>query len=168
MKKFLLLLMFCCGCLFASPGSILGNIVKVVESGSSVEQVENTLKKYINVKSIASEVAGRSVWRSASQVEKNNFIDRFSQELLEYYASTIKNLSRYKYSLIARPSSARQILRVINPNGSTTDFVVFFQNSNGAWLIIDSSFNGVSVVAQWRAKLKHKITQNGLSGAFDG
>lgn len=168
MKKFLVLLMFCCSCLFASPGAILGNIVKVVESGASVAQIENTLKKYVNATSIAAEVAGRSAWRAAQRSEQQQFVDRFSQELLEYYASTIRNLSRYKYSLIARPSAARQVLRVINPNGSTTDFVVFFQKSNGSWLIIDSSFNGVSVVAQWRAKLSHKISKNGLSGAFDG
>jgi len=168
MKKFLVLLMFCCSCLFASPGKILGNIVNVVESGASTVQVEKTLKKYVNVKSIAAEVAGRSAWRGAQKSEQEKFIDKFSQELLDYYASTIRNLSRYKYSLIARPSAARQVLRVVNPNGSTTDFVIFFQKSSGSWLIIDSSFNGVSLVGQWRAKLSHKIRQYGLSGAFDG
>lgn len=167
MKRYLLCMVVFCNLLLAAPGDSLRAIINVVETTNQVTKIEKALHEYVHIQGIAAEVAGRSAWRSASVKDRTAFTNWLKNNLLAYYADTIQNLARYKYSFVARPNSKRQVLRVHNPNGSVTDLVVFFQNVSGKWLIVDSSFNGISIVAQWRAKLGGKIKHSGLIGAIN-
>lgn len=164
MKNYLSALLFIASIAFAGPGQIMQEIVNKVEANSSISALESTLEKHVYIDNIAAQVAGRSAWRSATKADRVNFIAWLKQNLLSYYADTISNLARYKYSLIARESAQRQVLRVQNPNGTSSDLVIFFKKVNGIWYIIDSSFNGISIVAQWKARLSNKIKTQGLSG----
>ncbi len=166
MRVLLLTLLLVCNLALANPGSSLREIITVVEQKKPVASIKKTLTKFLYVNSIAAEIAGRAAWRAAESAERKQFTTLLSDHLLSYYAETIKNLARYKYSFISRPNSKRQVLRVNNPNGSSTDLVVFFQKINGSWLIVDSSFNGISIVAQWRAKLNARIKSRGLNGIW--
>lgn len=166
MRSILYIILIITNLAFALPGQIMREIVSVVESKNSHEQLEATLDKYVDVKDIAAQVAGRIAWNAADSVERSGFVLRLKKKLLAYYADTISNLSRYRYNIIANIRSSRQLLRVVNPNGTTSDLVIFFKLKNGSWYIVDSSFNGISLIAQWRARLNNIIKEKGLTGAM--
>lgn len=164
MKKLLLMFMVSVMLAANNPGDTLREMIDYVSKQSSNTVIANYIKKYVNTKSIAAEVAGRRVWLSASQNSKDVFIKKLSERLLNYYASNLSNLNRYRFEYTARNSSQRQTIKIYNPNGSTATLVVFYQQNNGQWMIIDSSYNGISIVSYWRAKLQPIIKSKGLAG----
>lgn len=164
MKKLLLSLL--CIVAVAGPGNTLKQIITIAGS-SNQDYIKQSLPKYIAIEDIAADIVGRRLWLKSSLSEKKDFARYLGNKLVDNYASTISNLSRYNFSYISRESSKRQVLRIFNPNGSTSTLVVFFRKKGAGWQVIDSSFNGISLVSQWRAKLMDRISQNGLNGAFN-
>lgn len=148
----------------SSPGGTLRKMLEFVSNTSSKEKIANYVGSYVDYHTIAAEIAGRKAWLAADASTRSAYVNKLRKRLLDYYAGNLSNLNRYRFAYTARHGSLRQTIKIYNPNGSTATLVIFYRGQAGKWLIVDSSYNGLSMIAYWRSKLSQAIKTRGLLG----
>lgn len=154
---------------------MIDKVVKIARSSSSAASMDKQLivglRPYIDTYSIARAVVGRQVWGKAGSQDRNQFVSYLEAEVISTYAKELKELARSDISFQGRiPSSGQKYAQVSmstrNPNGSISKIVVFFRKSGSWWKVVDSSYNGVSLVGQYREEYKDIISSHGLKGIY--
>lgn len=165
MKKIILSLLLTTLLAAASnPGNALRDMIDFVSSIKTKQQIIDRVESCLDFKTISADIAGRKAWLAADSNTRDLFIKKIKSYLSDYYADNLSILNKYRFVYTARPSSLRQTIKVYNPNGSTATLVMFYRSFSGKWLIVDSSYNGLSMVSFWRSKFSDTIRSKGLLG----
>jgi len=111
----------------------------------------------VAVDQLAGKVVGRN-WRSATQSQKNQFIDSFSDLLTRSYAVALLKVSDYQIKLLPlrgaswkRQSVVSIAAKIINKStGSSSDATFYLEKSGKSWKIFDLAVEGVSIVKNFK------------------
>jgi len=140
--------------------------------------VEQVLLPHVDMEVMSRYVLGR-YWRTASEDQRQRFIEEFKNLLVRFYVSALLDdptqldnllantdgLIRYKPVKLAA-DTRKTIVRgeVSMPNGGPKVPVSFnlFRNKEGAWMVYDVNVDGISLVSNYRSSFAMEVKRDGI------
>lgn len=128
------------------------------------QAVEHYLLPNVDVVGMSRSVLGRQAWNQASDEEKKEFIQVFTQLVIRTYASPLAefNDETVKFLPLRAPTEG-QFTRVnsviIRANGQTIPLAYSLVKKDDAWKIYDLSVEGVSLLQSFHSQFG-QILQN--------
>lgn len=109
-------------------------------------------------------------WRSASEAQRNAFVDQFRTLLVRTYAKALLEYSdediRYLRSEGSPDSNVVIVKTEIDQPGGGGAVPIHYRMhiSGGNWKVVDVSVDGVSLVSTYRGSFASEVAKGGLDG----
>lgn len=145
------------------------------------EIVDESLGPHVDFPLVSQWVLGR-YWRTASEPQKERFMQEFRQLLIRFYVSAllddpaeIPSLLEHRDELITflpavvaedRPTALVRS-EVHLPSGQEVPVSFNVHNKGGAWKVYDVNVEGISLVKNYRSNFAAQIKQSGLDQLLD-
>ncbi len=115
-------------------------------------------------------VLGRH-WRTASEEQRQRFIEAFYRSLLHRYADGVLDYDQDKVEILpyrGDPAEERTMVRTIVTLDDGTRVPVHYAlvKRDSGWLMFDVNIEGISYVRNFRAELNSEINQKGLGAVI--
>lgn len=158
-----------------SPIKMMNNSVMVIQNllEKRADQIENNPKdlkiiidKYlvpnVDMNKVASMMLGPK-WRTATQKQKQQFIDNFLVLLTNIYARNVAKVGRYKISFDSIPKSEWQDKKYVqvtghivnlNSNNQGSNMTVYIISTDNKWKIYDIAVEGVSIMKNYQSQFR--------------
>jgi len=112
-------------------------------------------------------VLGRDNWESASEKQRQAFINEFRTLLVRTYAKALLEYSDEEikyYPARGNPGSNLVVVKteVKQPSGATIPIHYRMYLKDGEWKVVDVAVDGVSLVSTYRGSFTSEIRKNGL------
>lgn len=125
------------------------------------ELVKKIVMPYVNVDQMAGLVLGPK-WRSATEQQKQEFIDAFGLLLTRTYANALLTVSDYQitvYPLRGNGWKTAQYVAIhgtVKPKngGAPSDVTYYLERSGDSWKIYDLAVEGVSFMQNFRSQFQ--------------
>lgn len=136
------------------------------------QMVEKVILPYINREAMAALTVMRP-WRKATTVEKCQFIDEYTHQMVDDYTIAMTNYSNERVKFLPlrdgehlRKSRVRVKSFVI---GKKVEIPLEYRlmRYKGEWRIYDLVVNNISIAKSYHGQFKEHISQKGLSGMID-
>lgn len=117
---------------------------------------------------MAKYILGRGIWGTASETQKAEFVEAFSNMLVASYSKSLLKLNVDSMSILDaqlgdRPQLAQAVTKVYqkgNPNG--TDVSYRLVKDDKGWKIYDVSVDGISLLVSYRKTYSQEVQIKGL------
>lgn len=115
-------------------------------------------------------VLGRN-WRSASDAQREAFIEAYYQSLLRKYADGVLEFDQDRIEIMpfrGDESKGRVVVktRVTLDDGTTVPVDYGLSNRSGDWMVFDVIIEGISYVRNFRAELNSEIQTSSLDAVI--
>ncbi len=137
--------------------------------GRIYELINELVLPHFDFASMSRWVLGRENWRSASDDQRQAFIDEFQTLLVRTYAKALLEYSeeevRY-YPAQGNPNSNLVVVKteVKQPSGTGVIPIHYRMHlKDGEWKVVDVAVDGVSLVSTYRGSFASEIRKNGLA-----
>ena len=133
--------------------------------------VEEIVLPHFDFVRMSSWVLGKH-WRTASDAQKQNFVQEFRMLLVRIYATAMAEYRDQEIvylPLKAEPGADDVNVRseVKMPGGPSIPVTYSLYLKDGAWKVYDVNIDGVSMVANYRTTFSNDIKQGGLDALID-
>lgn len=133
--------------------------------------VEEIVLPHFDFVRMSSWVLGKH-WRTASDAQKQNFVQEFRMLLVRIYATAMAEYRDQEIvylPLKAEPGADDVNVRseVKMPGGPSIPITYSLYLKDGAWKVYDVNIDGVSMVANYRTTFSNDIKQGGLDALID-
>lgn len=137
-------------------------------SDAAVQQlVRDKLLPYVDRERVAQWILGRN-WRSASEDQRERFIEAFTNLLLRTYATALHEYDsqelRYLPGGAGQGGSAVVRTQIVRPDGPPVSVDYKLTDRSGEWKVYDVAIESVSMVVTYRAEYATIIQREGLDG----
>ncbi len=111
-------------------------------------------------------------WRSASDVERSEFIDAFYRSLLRQYGNGVLQFNQDSLEILPfrgddtkKRTTVKTIVRLEDGTKVPVNYGVVKRDSG--WMMFDITIEGISYVRNFRTELNAEIQANGLASVID-
>ncbi len=111
-------------------------------------------------------------WRSASDVERSEFIDAFYGSLLRQYGNGVLQFNQDSLEILPfrgddtkKRTTVKTIVRLEDGTKVPVNYGVVKRDSG--WMMFDMTIEGISYVRNFRTELNAEIQANGLASVID-
>jgi len=116
-------------------------------------------------------VLGR-YWRTASDEQRNEFVNQFRTLLVRTYATALLEYSDQdiRYLPVQAPNGAKTVTvktQVERPGSSPIPINYSMHSKDGIWKVFDVAVDGVSLVSTYRSTFGTQIRQDGLDALIN-
>lgn len=131
---------------------------------------ENVLP-YIDTERMARYVLARE-WRSASDKQKQEFVEAFTNTLIRSYSQSLLKLKiesvDVKTAQEEKPGRVTVASTVKQADGNSSDVIyrVFLDKDNNKWMLYDVTVEGISLLLNYRKTYASAISQKGLDAVI--
>lgn len=111
-------------------------------------------------------------WRSASEAERNRFINAFYNKLMQQYAEAVLEFDIGRLEVLpfrGDETKGRTTIRTTMQLDDGTKVPVNYGmvKRESGWLMFDVTIEGISYVRNYKAELNEEIQQKGLAGVIE-
>lgn len=134
------------------------------------EIVRDELLPHIDVEYISRLVLGKH-WRSASEAERERFVDAFQGFLMRSYAQGLADFTRDKLEVLPLRGEAdprRTIVQteIYRDEGKPVPVAFTLRWTGEKWLVYDVIIEGISYVRNYRTDFNTEIEQKGIESVI--
>ncbi|MDX1352061.1 MAG: ABC transporter substrate-binding protein [Thiomicrorhabdus sp.] len=122
---------------------------------------------YIDTEKMARYVMGKH-WRTASDQQKTDFVDAFTNTLIRSYSQSLLKLKidsvEVKNAQIEKPGRVTVASSVTQSDGNKSDVIyrVYLNKSTQKWMLYDVAVEGISMLLSYRKAYDSDISKKGL------
>ncbi len=136
------------------------------------QAIHNAVKRYllpiVDVKGMSRSVLGRQAWNRASNTEKQQFIQEFTQLVIRTYATPLSEYSdeTVKFLPMRDPLNGRFVRVnsiIVRSNGPNIPLSYSLVSKNGQWKIYDLSVEGVSLLQSFRSQFGQVLQNSNMA-----
>lgn len=131
----------------------------------------NFVLPYIDTKKMARYVMGK-YWRTATEAQKNGFVDAFTNTLIRSYSQSLLKLRiesvKVKPAVAEKPGRVTVASTVLQADGNKSDVIyrVYLNKKTGKWMLYDVSVEGISMLLNYRKAYASDISKKGLDSVI--
>lgn len=126
---------------------------------------------YIDTSKMARYVMGRN-WRTASDTQKTEFVDAFTNTLIRSYSQSLLKLNidsvDVKKAQEGKPGRATVASSVLQSDGNRSGVVyrLYLNKHTKKWMLYDISIEGISMLLSYRKAYGSDISKKGLDAVI--
>jgi phospholipid transport system substrate-binding protein len=146
---------------------------KTDEINSNPKELKIIIDKYllpnVDTNKVAAMMLGPK-WRTASDQQKNKFINQFLILLTNIYARNVAKVGAYEVTLNSLPTEAWKdkkyvqvtgnVINTDNQNNSGSNITVYIINSDNKWKIYDIAIEGISIMQNYQSQFRPISSMN--------
>lgn len=180
MKKIIFILLLLTNISLAQemdPTTFIKNIINESKPALIKENkiyLEKTMSKYIDFNEIALWVAGKNIWKDATQEQKKKFIKELKHLLLKTYSKTIYHYVDSDVEFITNKTSKInneyenriQISSIMKKNNKNITITYRLIKNKDSWLVFDVIIEGISILKSLKTQYSEIIRKNGIDIAI--
>lgn len=136
--------------------------------------LEKVMNKYVDFNEIALWLAGKTLWTSASDLEKNNFLTELKALMLNTYKKTVYyyidadiEFLKPKFNELFNNEKRIQIASVMQKNNKNISISYRLIKNYDSWLVFDILIEGISILKSLQSQYSYIIKSKGLVYATD-
>lgn len=135
--------------------------------------LEETMGKYIDFNEIATWIAGKNIWKDASEKQKIDFIKELKQLMLKTYSKTVYYYVDADVEFIApkqknfdnKQDIRIQLSSIMKKNNKNVTITYRLIKHNDSWLVFDVIIEGISILKSLKTQYSEIIRIYGLDDA---
>jgi phospholipid transport system substrate-binding protein len=138
---------------------------------SSIYRIVNQkFLPYADLDAMSRAAIGRAAWGSANGKQRKEFIEQFTDLVINTYASALTsfNNNKVQFYQIRGGYEGKSIVQVNStitaPDTKPLPVVYHLEKKNGKWLIYDFSVDGISLVESYKAQFSPIVQEKGMNG----